>query len=145
MERLAVSDFTLSDGTLIPRGTSVGVISHGRHLDEDILENARVFDAFRYARLRAQPEHENQFTFAQSSSENMMFGLGRHACPGRHFASALIKLILVHLLVSYDIKFMEGKPLPESKWTQKFRNPDFAAGVAFHSRAAEERFAGILA
>ena len=32
------------------------------------------------------------------------FGLGKHACPGRHFAVNEIKFALHHLLLKYDIK-----------------------------------------
>jgi Cytochrome P450 len=122
----------------------VGVISHGRHLDEDLMENATTFDAFRFARARAQPDMQNQYTFEQASTDNLLFGLGRHACPGRHFASVLLKPILVHILVHYDIKFREGAPLPQGKWTLKFRNPDLTAAIAWKNRPAEERFLNIL-
>ncbi|EOO02406.1 putative cytochrome p450 protein [Phaeoacremonium minimum UCRPA7] len=143
MERLAIQDYRLSDGTLIPRGTSIGIISHGRQIDDDIFPNAAKFDAFRFAKMRAQPEMASQYTFAQASSENLLFGLGRHACPGRHFASVLLKLLLVHILVNYDIKFVDGKPMPQGKWTQKFRNPDFTASIAWREREIEERFASL--
>ncbi|ETS83215.1 hypothetical protein PFICI_05091 [Pestalotiopsis fici W106-1] len=140
LERLAVKDYQLSDGTLIPRGTSVGVIAHGRHIDEDFLENATQFDAFRYARMRSSPETAMQYTFSQTSPDNLLFGFGRHACPGRHFASALIKICLVQILVQHDIRFVDGKPDPCGQWTQKFRNPDVEASVCFKLRETESRF-----
>lgn len=138
MERLAVKDFKFSDGTFVPKGTSVGVISHGRHLDCDILPNATTFDAFRYAKARAQPGKEKQFTFAQAGQDNLLFGLGPHACPGRHFASVLLKMMLAHVLVCYDIKFTEGLSPPNGTWTQKFRNPDFRYCISWKDRAVEE-------
>ncbi|KAL4781951.1 cytochrome P450 [Aspergillus varians] len=154
MERLAVKDIHLSDGTLIPAGTSVGVIAHGRHIDEDIIPNARTFDAFRYAKLRASSgtgvtektktqTQTDEFTFAQASSENMLFGLGRHACPGRQFASALCKVFLICVLVRYDVKFLEGRPMPQGKWTQKFRNADHTATIGWKRRKSSG-FPGIL-
>jgi len=144
MERVAVKDYLLGDGTLIPRGTSVAVVSHGRHIDEDLIENATTFDPFRFARARAEPGMEKQFTFEQASSDNLLYGLGRHACPGRHFASVLLKMVLVQVLVRYDIQFIAGRPLPQGKWTLKFRNPDLTAYIAWKTRPAEERFATLL-
>ncbi|KAK0645168.1 Ent-kaurene oxidase [Lasiodiplodia hormozganensis] len=144
MERLAIQDFRFSDGTLIPKGTCIGVISHGRHMDENLLPKATEFDAFRFARMRTQPQMENMYTFAQASPDNLLFGLGRHACPGRHFASVLLKIVLVEVLVQYDIKFIEGRPLPQGKWTQKFRNPDMQASIAWKLRPVEDKFSGIL-
>ncbi|OKL57034.1 hypothetical protein UA08_07349 [Talaromyces atroroseus] len=144
MERLAVQDVRLSDGTLIPRGTSVAVIAHGRHLDEDIIPNARTFDAFRYARLRTGDEMADaEYAFAQATSENMLFGLGRHACPGRQFATALCKVFLICVLVRYDVKFLEGRPLPQGRWTQKFRNPDTTTTMGWQ-RTRSTRFDGIF-
>ncbi|KAI1609755.1 cytochrome P450 [Exophiala viscosa] len=145
MERLAVQDVRLSDGTLIPKGTSIGVIAHGRHLDPDIVPNGATFDAFRYARLRTGVEKTDaEYAFAQATPENMLFGLGRHACPGRLFASALCKIFLVSVLVLYDVKFLEGRRLPQGRWTQKFRNADVTATVGWRLRPIEKRFAGII-
>ncbi|EXJ72289.1 uncharacterized protein A1O5_04793 [Cladophialophora psammophila CBS 110553] len=145
MERYAVRDTVLSDGTMIPKGTSIGVISHGRHMDDDICPNATTWDPFRYARLReGRNPADIENTFAEASPDNMLFGLGRHACPGRHFASAVCKIFLVTTLARYDIKFLEGKPLPEGHWTQKFRHPDVKATIGWKRRPMEKRFAGLM-
>ncbi|KAF4986406.1 hypothetical protein FDECE_15979 [Fusarium decemcellulare] len=142
MERLAVKDLTFSDGTFVPKGTSVGVISHGRHMDDDIVPDATTFDAFRYEKARAQPGMENQFTFGQASQDNLLFGLGKHACPGRHFASVLIKLVLTHILAHYDIKFIDGRSPPSGTWTQKFRNPDFGYLIDWKYRKVDSCIQG---
>ena len=47
---------------------------------------------------------ENQYTFAQASPDNMMFGLGRHACPGRHFAFDTIFIAEASLLAAFNIQ-----------------------------------------
>lgn len=41
------------------------------------------------------------------TKENMGFGYGRHACPGRFFAAAEIKLLLARILLDYDVKMPE--------------------------------------
>ncbi|KAI0016370.1 cytochrome P450 [Xylariomycetidae sp. FL0641] len=33
-----------------------------------------------------------------------VWGLGRHACPGRYYALLALKIILVHVLENYDMK-----------------------------------------
>lgn len=38
----------------------------------------------------------------------MGFGYGRHACPGRFFAAAEIKLLLARLLLDYEIAMPPG-------------------------------------
>ncbi|KAN0120284.1 cytochrome P450 [Hyaloscypha variabilis] len=40
------------------------------------------------------------------------FGAGRHACPGRYFASMLAKMIVVELVGKYDFGMVEGDTLP---------------------------------
>jgi cytochrome P450 len=43
------------------------------------------------------------------TKENMGFGYGRHACPGRFFAATEIKLIVARILLDYDFKLPEGQ------------------------------------
>lgn len=74
LERLATCDYTLSDGTLIPKGSSVAVVSQGVQMDADRLPNPDEFDAFRYARLRQGPGQENNFQWTQPSDINLLFG-----------------------------------------------------------------------
>lgn len=44
----------------------------------------------------------------------MHFGFGRQACPGRFFASAAIKCIIIHLLENFEIKLTDGEDRPEN-------------------------------
>lgn len=46
--------------------------------------------------------------FVNVNDQNLGFGYGRHACPGRFFANNEIKLILAKLLLEYDIKMVDG-------------------------------------
>ena len=47
--------------------------------------------------------------FVTVTKENMSFGLGRHACPGRFFAANEIKLILARMLLEFDFRMPEGQ------------------------------------
>lgn len=40
---------------------------------------------------------------------NLNFGYGRHACPGRFFATNEIKMVLARLILEYDIKMPDGQ------------------------------------
>lgn len=44
----------------------------------------------------------------------MHFGFGRQACPGRFFASAAIKCIIIHLLDDFEVKLVDDKGRPEN-------------------------------
>ena len=51
--------------------------------------------------------NREQYQFVSVTKENMAFGFGRHACPGRFFAANEIKLILARLLLGYDMRLPE--------------------------------------
>ncbi|PIL27970.1 cytochrome P450 [Ganoderma sinense ZZ0214-1] len=104
MVRKAMKDLTLRDGTRIPRGTLVEVAAYPMHHDSALLERADAFDAFRYARKHMPAGEGARLLFTATSPEYVPFGHGRHACPGRYFASSQLKAILAHVILSYDIK-----------------------------------------
>lgn len=74
----------------------------------------------------------------ESTTDNLIPpGHGRHACPGRFFASAEIKIILIGLLQNYDIKlyddYREGRPL--NILTEFMAHQDHTYEVCFRKRA----------
>ena len=52
MTRKALQDFTFSDGTFIPAGTTISAPSHSVHHDGQFYDNPYTFDPFRFARMR---------------------------------------------------------------------------------------------
>lgn len=61
--------------------------------------------------MRSDPlqyANKEQYQFVSSTKENMAFGFGRHACPGRFFAATEIKMLLARLLLEYDIRMPDG-------------------------------------
>ncbi|KAL4804730.1 cytochrome P450 [Aspergillus unguis] len=103
MRRLAEQKITLSDGTVIPKNTSL-MVSSDRMWDESFYTNAQTFDPYRYLKLREQPGHETSAQLVSPSPEHMGFGFGKHACPGRFFAANELKIALCHILLKYDFR-----------------------------------------
>ncbi|RWA10750.1 hypothetical protein EKO27_g4375 [Xylaria grammica] len=103
MHRIALADVTLSDGTVIPKGTKCAVRSTKR-LDPDIYEDPEEFDGSRFLRMREVSGKANQAHLVTTGTEALGFGHGLHACPGRFFAANELKIALVHLLLKYDLK-----------------------------------------
>ncbi|KAL8895631.1 MAG: hypothetical protein Q9207_008088 [Kuettlingeria erythrocarpa] len=115
MERMVHVDYQMSDGFIIPAHTSIGVPTHAVSMDPKIYPDPDKFDAFRFAKLREiDPERAGKMQYASSNPQSMSFGFGRHACPGRFFASNEIKAIMAHVLTHYDFKFPEGQERPPS-------------------------------
>ncbi|KAF7182960.1 hypothetical protein CNMCM7691_002704 [Aspergillus felis] len=113
LQRFALADITLSDGTYIPKGAMCIVSTHTLS-DESIYPNAGTFDGYRFYNKRKEPGNEHRYQFVTTSNEHFAFGHGLHACPGRFFAANEVKILLVHLLMKYDWKFAEDRGRPPS-------------------------------
>jgi cytochrome P450 len=107
---------TLKSGLHLPAGHVIET-PHGAVVSDPALyPSPETFDAHRFARLRRDanvpdPIHyrnREQYQFVAVTKENMSFGLGAHACPGRFFAANEIKLILTRILLHYDVRFPGG-------------------------------------
>ena len=56
------------------------------------------------------------------AKENLNFGFGRNACPGRFFAANEIKLILARILLDFDLMMPDGR-------TKRYENIVAAGGI----------------
>ncbi|KAF9888074.1 hypothetical protein FE257_009339 [Aspergillus nanangensis] len=124
MNRLAMQDIILSDGTRIPKGATLVVSAHNMQ-DESLYPNATTYDGFRFYNKRQEAGNEHRFQFVTTSPDHLGFGHGMHACPGRFFASNEVKILLAHLLMKYDWKFAEGSARPPNfmHGTENICNP----------------------
>ncbi|EKG20640.1 Cytochrome P450, partial [Macrophomina phaseolina MS6] len=113
-QRMAMQDLNLSDGTHVPQGTFLVFDSSQRYLDGDLYSDPAKFDGLRFYRLREADKETNTHLFVTSNLDNLAWGQGKHACPGRFFAGHLIKVILTKLLLQYDVALEEGKSRPEN-------------------------------
>ncbi|KAH1310579.1 hypothetical protein KXX24_004845 [Aspergillus fumigatus] len=113
LQRYALADITLSDGTFIPKGAMLIMSAHTMK-DESIYPHADTFDGYRFYNKRKEPGNEHRYQLVTTSNEHLGFGHGLHACPGRFFAANEVKILLIHLLLKYDWKFAEDRGRPQS-------------------------------
>ena len=96
MQRIAAKDITLCDGTRIPRGTVIAAAADPVHHDEGALENADVFDPFRYARMHHAAAAEDDALRLQATTtslEYLPFGHGPYAwCVALFFVFVFFSL-----------------------------------------------------
>ncbi|TBU62546.1 cytochrome P450 [Dichomitus squalens] len=134
--RKAVKDLTFNDGTFIPKGTVLVAAAHATHHDEVNYADADDFDAFRFARMREGEGEGVKHQFANTSVDYISFGHGKHACPGRFFASNELKAIMAYIVLNYDLKLGgDGQRPPDTYFAQNMA-PSRTGQVLFRKRQA---------
>ncbi|KAL3429411.1 cytochrome P450 [Aspergillus tetrazonus] len=122
MGRYASREITLSDGTIIPKGSTV-FIANVAMRDSNIYPDPDDFVPDRFTTRREKGDSSAYLVSA--SPEHLGFGLGRHACPGRFFAANELKIVLSHMLMKYDIKLPDnGAVAPSTSGIFLATNPD---------------------
>ncbi|KAI6106987.1 cytochrome P450, partial [Pisolithus croceorrhizus] len=136
--RKALQDVKLSDGTVIPKGTFVSLPTYAIHHDQVIYEHPDVFDPLRFVRLEdTRQGPESRFQLVAVSRDSLTFGFGKSACPGRFFAAVIMKSMLAHVVVEYDVK-LDGDRSPRQKRMifGAHLGPHPAIRIAFRRRGA---------
>jgi len=128
MKRLFKESFMFSNGMHIPKGTYVCLSTFAIENDPDNTTKPELFDGLRSYRLRQQKQsnerqqnHNNEdYLFSSMERTVLNFGYGKTACPGRYFASLVIKILFVKLLTEYDFKFLPGTERPKNVMAHEF-------------------------
>ena len=80
MRRKVMKDYTLSDGTHLPKGTLIAVNSHAVHHNSELYDNPNEFQPFRYSSIRDQSlEESTRNQMVATASSYIGFGHGKHA------------------------------------------------------------------
>ncbi|PBK99161.1 cytochrome P450 [Armillaria gallica] len=130
MIRKALKPFSFSDGTTIPAGTFVSVAATPIHCDKKRYENPLGFDGFRFS-----DGTNNRTSMVTTSPWFLSFGHGKNACPGRFFAASELRIMLAHLVLTYDIQLPQGKERPRNTWIASTCIPDPYGRVSFRKRS----------
>lgn len=134
--RKVMKPISLSDGTQLPPGTRILAPQAGISLDERYFPEPEKFDALRFYKMRQESdEASNRWQFTSLNDTNINFGAGKHACPGRFFASNEIKLVLAHLLINYDIRLKKGEERPKAMSVVMTKAPSPNAELEFKRRS----------
>ncbi|CAE7025952.1 hypothetical protein CFE70_003690 [Pyrenophora teres f. teres 0-1] len=109
--RTVMKGFTLSNGQYIPQGVIIETPAAAVYTDGEYYSNPEIFDGYRSFNLRASGNAADiaRNQFVTTNELNLNFGYGRHACPGRFFATNEIKMVLARMILEYDMKMPDGQ------------------------------------
>ncbi|KAG0648808.1 Tenellin biosynthesis B [Hyphodiscus hymeniophilus] len=145
LRKVMVDNVTTEDGIPLPRGAMVSILAHPAQCDGEYFSDPEKFDPFRFSRQREQarsgtttPASENgdasdcaqrskdgSLTVVSTGPQHIIFGHGRHACPGRFLLDFELKMIMAHLFAHYDVELLpeyDGKR-PQAKWVAEATMP----------------------
>jgi len=143
---VAEDGFTFSDGTQIPYGALLMVTGSPVHEDPATYDHPDTFDGFRFSRMRddlagktnAADAGVGEFFNRQMVStgqDHLVFGHGKHSCPGRFFAATEIKAMLAHILINYEVKAETEGLRPPDEWFGLLRFPNRQGKIFIRKRA----------
>ncbi|KAJ0163085.1 Ent-kaurene oxidase [Colletotrichum tanaceti] len=133
---------TTPSGIRIPAGYQVGIPAYSIHHDTDIYgPDAQAFRPFRFhdRRRDARGTGDNlkgaRQAWATTSADYLSFGAGLNSCPGRFFASGMLKVLMADILLRYDFEFQEKRP--ENLWFGTNHIPPVKATIRIRRRRSE--------
>lgn len=132
VRRIVREPFTFSDGTYLPEGTLVAVAAHSVHMDKSNYPDPTSFQPFRFVDKTRDENAGRKVGLTDIHADWMAFGYGRRACPGRFFAADILKLLLAHIIVNYDMKLDGSRP--ENLWVMTMCVPNLQGEVFFRKR-----------
>ncbi|KDR74053.1 hypothetical protein GALMADRAFT_250782 [Galerina marginata CBS 339.88] len=135
--RKVLKPFTFWDGTVMPPGVILAVAAHSTHLDDDIYQDAKKFDGFRFANRKSDLDDTNLQNMVTPSLEFLPFGVGRHHCPGRFFTVVILKVMMMHIITNYDVKLEKEGQRPPDSWFSTDNLPNSSAKVLLTKRKSQ--------
>jgi cytochrome P450 len=102
----------------LPRGSIVALPVEHAHYDEQVYHKAQSFLPFRFTGTSTEsnatgdekaPDPGRAKTAVTLDENFLVFGYGKHGCPGRFFVIHEIKLMMANILLNYDIERLESR------------------------------------
>ena len=131
MKRVFLEPYTFHDGTHVPKGTYTCMSIYAIENDKEHTPQPQEFDGLRSFRVQEQNERlhgsnnavARDLLFATPTQTSLQFGYGKHACPGRFFASVAVKAVLVKLFSEYEFRFLPNSGRPKNLEFHEFVFP----------------------
>jgi cytochrome P450 len=119
--RIMMKPYRFCDGTQVIEGDHVAALAGPKYTDASVFTNPLEFDPWRWEKMREEGKEGTEMTDVRGK-EWLLFGSGKHACPGRFFAVALSKVSLAGLLSKWSVEMAEGGR-PKNKVFEEIEMP----------------------
>lgn len=154
LKRYFTDDHMFSNGLHVPAGSYVCLPTFAIENDPSNARDPPRFDGLRSYRQLQQPSpngstgdsememvrnrlYQDQHAFTAALNESSLnFGFGKTACPGRFFASTVLKIVFVQLLGKYDFRFAKNGHRPRNFIIHEFLFPWPWSKIEFRRRQA---------
>ena len=128
MKRLFKQPHTFENGLHLPKGSYACLPIFAIENDPANTPDPEVFDGLRSYRRRQQRQTNNskpkagdeEHLFSSTEHNILNFGYGKSACPGRYFASLVLKILFAKLLTEYEFDFLPGTKRPQNIMIHEF-------------------------
>ncbi|KAI9370250.1 cytochrome P450 [Aspergillus egyptiacus] len=92
------------DGTHLPQGSWVCVSSMDIHHDEDLYSHPTAYNPYRFIHISEAGKPVLKEMLSTPSPSFLAFSFGDHVCPGRVYASQMMKVIVAYMLANYEFR-----------------------------------------
>ncbi|KAF3762950.1 cytochrome P450 [Cryphonectria parasitica EP155] len=125
MRRKAVEPHILCDGSRVAKGDWICVPQQAIMKDGSMYRNPHEFDGFRFAKANEVLRHGHlspdtpdkvETKLNDANFEWSVWGFDPAACPGRWYATLVIKLIIIHVLENWDCKLADKNASRSKTW-----------------------------
>ncbi|KAJ5769057.1 hypothetical protein N7520_003616 [Penicillium odoratum] len=115
---------SISPPITVKKGTIVALPVMAIENDPAYIDEPGRYDPLRTYRRgmgpRTTSQWSNQHSYTAIDRTVLGFGYGKSACPGRFFASLVLKMVLVKLLTEFDFRLVPGTSRPRSYEVHEF-------------------------
>lgn len=128
LKRLFKQSYTFSNGLHVREGSYVCLPTFAIENDPQHTNNPETFDGLRAYWQKQQEisggqldtKNAAKYDFSSPDHTVLNFGYGKTSCPGRFFASLIIKIFFVKLLTEYEFSFLPNTGRPKNLMVHEF-------------------------
>lgn len=132
--RKVITPHTFSDGTYVTKNSWVVAPATSIHRSSKIYDSPDTFGGLRFYNMRKAEGMGAKFQSTSTSVDYLVFGHGLSACPGRFFATGMLKILLAQILCNYEFKLKGGTTRPVNWYGGIWCFPDTSVSLLFRPR-----------